>query len=142
MDIELDYPDDVRTISRYLYDRGEIVMSKEEIQDKYREFSDTYAANWMNVTEYTLDEFYSWLKSELEKTEIEFPDSVYNIFCYLYNKDVIMSDKEIQDKYREFSEEKYSSTWEFASDMDGTDKLLDEFYAYLKNKEKSELDFE
>ena len=71
MDIELDYPDDVRTISRYLYDRGKIVMSKEEIQDKYREFSDTYAANWMNVTEYTLDEFYAYLKNK-EKSELDF----------------------------------------------------------------------
>lgn len=142
MDIELDYPDDVRTIARYLFD-NDISMSKEEIQDKYREFSDTYAANWMTVREHTLDEFYSWLKSNyIDNAEIEFPDSVYSISCYLYNKDIVMSDKEIQDKYREFSEEKYSSTWEFASDMDGTDKLLDEFYAYLKNKEKSELDFE
>ena len=74
--------------------------------------------------------------------ELDYPDDVVTIARYLFDNDISMSKEEIQDKYREFSEEKYSSTWEFASDMDGIDKLLDEFYAYLKNKEKSEPEFE
>ena len=70
MAVVIDYPEDVKMIAHYLLDK-DIVMSKEEIQKKYRAFSDTYAAGWMDVDNNLLEEFYLWLEDEERRKDID-----------------------------------------------------------------------
>ena len=60
-----DYPDDMAKIMAYLTEHGQVNVHPKTIERLYRNFSDTYAAGWMDVDDDRLEEFANWL-SEVE----------------------------------------------------------------------------
>jgi len=57
----IDYPEDVKKIAAFLLDK-DIIMSRAEIQKKYRSYcEDTDAAGWLEPEKFRLESFYRTL---------------------------------------------------------------------------------
>lgn len=59
------YPDDLNRIREYLEDSGELKATDREIDEYYRDFSDSlYSASWLVVNENILEQFSCWLEEK------------------------------------------------------------------------------
>ncbi len=59
---DFDYPEDMAIILAYLMEHGTLNMSPNSVEKYYRKFCDElYAAGWMELNDYILEEFASWL---------------------------------------------------------------------------------
>lgn len=56
------YPDDMEKILSYLNEHGKIQVSDETVEKLYYEFSDSHAASWLIVSEWSLESFADYLE--------------------------------------------------------------------------------
>ena len=56
------HPEDMRRIMEYLEQHGKLHVSAKTVERLYYDFSDTCAANWLNVRDENLEAFADWLE--------------------------------------------------------------------------------
>lgn len=60
-EIKFKYPNDMQYILNYLKQTGYILCSDKKIESLWEEFSETYAAGWLNPDDELLSNFATWL---------------------------------------------------------------------------------